>query len=111
SRDWSPELCSTDLALPLPARELARVEARVVGVEPDELEQLADGGSAAARRVDAVDRERLAHDLADGHARVERRVRVLEHHLHVAAQLLAARAGQPAHVLAVDEHLAAGRRL
>ena len=39
-----------------------------------------------------MDRERLGDDRADRLARVQRRVRVLEDHLHLAAQRLAARA-------------------
>ena len=53
-----------------------------------------------------VDGQRLADDRADRHARVQRRVRILEDDLHVArqrAQLVAAQRGD---VLALEPHLA-----
>jgi hypothetical protein len=69
-----------------------RIAVREVRVEADDLQQLlhALGLRAALREV--MHLERLADDVADGHARVERRVRVLEDHLHPAphaAHLLA----------------------
>ena len=72
--------------LPLPARELVREAVVVLGVEADDLEQLLDAALALGRRADAVELERLADDEPDPLARVERRVRVLEHHHHVAPQ-------------------------
>ena len=42
--------------------------------------------STLVARRDAVDPHRLADDRAHGHARVERRVRILEHDLDLAAQ-------------------------
>src|SRR4029079_18192136 len=53
--------------------------------------------------------DRLLDDVADRHPRIERRVRILEHDLHLAphpAQVLAAERRQ---LLAVEEHGAAGR--
>ena len=48
------------------------------------LQQLGDLRRAALGAASpAVDRERLGDDVADGHARVERRVGILEDHLHV----------------------------
>ena len=72
-------------ALPLAAGELVRVAVHVVRVEADDLQELLHAGAAAAFGV-AVDRERLADDVADGHPRVQRGVRVLHDHLHPAAQ-------------------------
>ena len=64
-------------------RETARRARR----KPDQIEQLHD---ALARRAapadDAVQAQRPAEDLAHGHARIERSVRVLEDHLHAPAQ-------------------------
>src|SRR5450756_999492 len=74
--------------LALPARELVRVALRVLGAEPDGLEQLEDALLALGLGADIVDLERLADDVAHAHARVQRGVRVLEDDLHVAAQPL-----------------------
>src|SRR4051812_36504777 len=78
-------------ALALAARELVREAVVVLGVEPDLLHQLLHLRLQPAARlavVEAVDAERLADDRADRLARVERRVRVLEDHLHLAAERL-----------------------
>ena len=78
-------------ALALAAGELVRVAVDVLGVEADHVQQVLRPRLAVALRRDlGVDLERLADDVADRHARVERGVRVLEHHLDVAAQLPAA---------------------
>ena len=50
------------------------------------LEELGDALLALGRRHDVVQHQRLGENLADGHARVERRERVLEDQLHLAAQ-------------------------
>ena len=70
--------------LALAAGELVRVAVDVLGREADAGEQLAD--AALHVLLGAVDRERLADDLADALARVQRRVRVLEDDLHLLAQ-------------------------
>ena len=69
-------------ALALAAGELVRVARRRVGGQADDLEQLADLAPDAPCRARAVHAQRLADDAADGVARVERRERVLEDHLH-----------------------------
>src|SRR5581483_3719855 len=70
-------------ALALPAAELVRVARGRVAREPDHLEQLPNPvGRAPAARDEAVDAQRLADDPADAVARVQRRERVLEDHLH-----------------------------
>jgi len=58
----------------------------------------------------AVHQQALAHALADRHARVERGIRVLEDDLHVATQRFELAAVQLEHVLALEEHPAAGGR-
>src|SRR4029077_6563025 len=63
-----------------------------------------------ASRPDPEVVKRLLQDAPDGHARVERRERVLEDYLHLppdATQLPAAEAGD---VLAVEDDLAGGHR-
>ena len=70
--------------LPLAARELVRVAVVVLRAQAHAIEQLAD--AALHVLLGLVDRERLADDLADALARVQRRVRVLEDDLHLAAQ-------------------------
>src|SRR5581483_8788632 len=74
--------------LPLAAAERVGIPVDGVGGEPDELEQLAH---PVARFLDApydaVHDERLADEVEDLHARVQARVRVLEHELHVPAQV------------------------
>ena len=73
-------------ALALAARELVRVAPAVLGQEPDLPEQLLHAGVAAPPAPgEPVDGERLADDLAHGHARVQRAVGVLEDHLDPAA--------------------------
>ena len=72
-------------ALALAARELVRVAVDVLGVEADQLEQLLHPGLLLAL-VQAVHAQRRADRIvADRVPRVERGVRVLEDHLHVAA--------------------------
>ena len=97
-------------ALPLAAGELVRVAVREVRVETDDLQELLHplGLRLALREV--MDLERLADDVADGHARVQRRVRVLEDHLHPAAHLAHLLAAELRELDAVELHLT-GRRL
>ena len=69
-------------ALALPARELMRIAEAVRGIEPDRAQR---GGDAPGGVADAVDSQRLGERAVDGVARMERAVRVLEHHLDAAA--------------------------
>ena len=73
-------------ALALPAGELVREAVVVLGREPHPLEQALHGAAQLGAGLDAVQAHRVADDLHDALARVERRVRVLEDHLHLAAQ-------------------------
>ena len=72
-------------ALALAAGELVRpAAARGVGVDADGLEHLVDLGVAARPSVPRFQIvERLGDDVADLAARVQRRDRVLEDHLHL----------------------------
>ena len=95
-------------ALALAAGELVRVAVVVLGVEPDDVHQLLDAALALALALlHPVDHERLADDRADRLARVQRRVRVLEDHLHLAAQRLELCAVRVRDLLAVEADRAA----
>jgi hypothetical protein len=90
-------------ALALAAGELVRQAVVVLRVEPDERHELLDAQLALALVVlDPVDDERLGDDRADRLARVERRVGVLEDHLHVAPQRLELPARQRRDVPALE---------
>ncbi len=97
-------------ALALPAGELVRIATQVLGVQADTREQLA-GARLEFRAGYAGQPQRRREDLAHALARVQRRLRVLEDHLHVAAH-----GGHPStrslgDVLAAEPHRSAGRRL
>ena len=72
-------------ALSLAAAEFMRIPLRIDRVEPHVLEQLKNAllprGFAVGQLVDV---QRLADDLLDRHARVERAVGVLKNHLELA---------------------------
>ena len=96
-------------ALPLAAGELVRVarrrtmgRGRRAGAAP------ATMSSLLAALGDAVDLDRLADDVADGHARVEAADRVLEDDLHVPAEPAQLLAAVGEEVLALVADLAAG---
>ena len=96
-------------ALPLPAGELVRIARHVVRVQPHPAQPLADLLADVRSGQAAVQLQPLADDLADGHARVQGRVRVLEDHLHPARVALEV----PGLVLrrqrfAIVDHFAAG---
>ena len=95
-------------ALALAAGELGREAVVVLGVEADELHQLLHLALALVAVGDAVDGERVADDRADATARVQRAVRVLEHHLHLAAQRAQLGPRQRADVGAVEHDPARG---
>jgi hypothetical protein len=75
-------------ALSLPARELVCVAVDGVAGQPDLVQQAPDDRSLLAGRAELLNRERLAHDAADAHAGIERRVRILEHELPISVQPL-----------------------
>ena len=56
----------------------------VLAVEPDDGKQAPHAVDAFVARH-AVDHHRLDHDVADGHARIERSVRILKDHLQLFA--------------------------
>ncbi len=76
----------------------------------DDLEELADAAARIAPAGEAVSPERLPDDATDAVARVQRRERILEDHLHPApqrSQLALAQRGD----IATVEHDPPGRRL
>ena len=93
--------------LALAARELVRVAVRGVGRQPHDLEDLADARIGLGSARDAVDAERLADRPPDRVARIQGRE--LEDHLHLPSQRAELRFGEVRHVLALEEHPAAGR--
>src|SRR5438132_1585464 len=88
---------------------MQRVHVQVVRRQPDDLEQLADPLRDVAASCQAVHAQRLADDPADAVARVERRERILEDHLHPAAKRAQRALGEVRDVLAVEDDPAAGR--
>ena len=96
-------------SLALAARELVRVAVREARVEADHVEQLADPDAPVLARADPVHDQRLADDVADRHARVERRVRVLEDDLHLAPHLAELLAAELRQLDALEPHRAGGR--
>ena len=79
-------------ALALAAGELVREAVVVLGVEADDLEQLLHAALVLGGGAELVHLERLRDDEADPLARVQRRVRVLEDHHHLAPDTAASRA-------------------
>ena len=78
-------------ALALAAREHVRIARVVLGPQADARQhRAARARSRSARLERGVDRQRLLERVADLLARVEARERVLEHHLHLLPQRVAA---------------------
>ena len=77
--------CSGDAdALALPTGKRLGISVCVLRLKPDKFQQVTyTPGTLRVR--DAVRFERLGQDVADRQARIERRQRILEHHLQVAA--------------------------
>ena len=74
----------------------------MLGIQPDDIEQLLDALVLLAAGADSMNLKRLGDDLADGHARVQARVRVLEDELHVAPVRLQIASLETERVLAVE---------
>ncbi len=96
-------------ALLLSAGELVRIAVDEALAEPHGLHQLANAIALPVARGEPERLDRLGDDLPDGHARVERRVGILEDHLHVLPRAAQLRAGQLRDV-DVPEHHAPARR-
>ena len=57
-------------------------------IEPDEFKELRDSTGAFRASSNVVDVGWLAQDRANGHARVQRGIRILEDHLHAASKVV-----------------------
>ena len=94
-------------ALPLAAAELVRIARRGA---PARGRPARTARATRARRsavvAEPVDDERLLDDVADAHARIERRVRILKDDLHVAPRRAHPARENAEHVLAAEQHLA-----
>ena len=73
--------------LALPAGELERIALERVTAQAHLLQQRHDTALLVRGIGHTVVLQRLGDDLADAHARVERRIRILEHHLRLAPML------------------------
>ncbi len=85
-------------ALALAAAERVRETTHVLGPQAHQAEQLGHACGALIGIGHAVHQQRLAHDLQQRHARVQRRIGILEDHLHLAAQRLQLAARQGGHI-------------
>ena len=95
--------------LALAAAELVREARNGVAGKAHQLEQLLHPLAPLAPRHQVVDLERLADELADCVARVERRYRVLENDLHVPAQRRQVVGRELGEILALEADRAGGR--
>ena len=96
-------------ALALAAGELVRVAVGEGAVQPDRVHQLHHPRPPLGLAELRVLVERLGDDRADGHARVEARLRVLEDHLHLRPQRPQRAALEPGDVAALELDRAGGR--
>src|SRR5216683_451123 len=91
-------------------REFVGVAIDKTWVQTDYVEKLADPLSPGGAARQVMDVERLAHDVADRLPWIERRVRVLKDHRHIAAMSPQRRAALVGDVLALELD-GAGRRV
>ena len=89
--------------MPLPAGEGRGPPGQVIRAQPDEFEQFDDlVARLAALLLRPMDVDALGDDVLDAHPGVERRVRILEHHLRPRAVLLDLAPAERQHVLALE---------
>ncbi len=93
-------------ALALTAAELVRKAIEMGGVETDKPEELPDALLACSPIAKPVNDERLLDDLLRAHSRIQRRIRVLKHDLHVTACFAQLRPREAKHVLSAKAHAA-----
>jgi hypothetical protein len=85
-------------ALALATGKGVRVAQQIAGIEPHQLEQLDHPVAALSVREVLEADQRLGDERLDIHARVERGIGILEHHLHAAPDALELVAAQLCHV-------------
>ena len=95
--------------LTLTAGELMRIAVNVLGVQSDDVQQLADTLNALLLGAHAVNGHGLGDNLADGHTRVERSIRILEDKLHLATHVLDLMLAHLGNIFTLEEHLTGGR--
>jgi hypothetical protein len=95
--------------LALTAGKLMRVPRGCIGREPDDLEQLAHTPRGVLLAGDAVHPQRLPHDPADAVPRIQRRVGILENHLHPPPERPELVLRERRDVLAVEDDAPSGR--
>ena len=88
-----------------------RISVNVLGIEANDVEQLANAIHALLGRTDAMDDHGLGNNLADRHTRIERCIRILEDELHVAAHILELGLVHLGDIFALKVHLAGRRRV
>ena len=91
--------------LTLTTRELVRIALAMSGRKANDLEQLLCLLQTLALAHLGVNKQRLANNVLHLHARIERSVRILEHHLHLGAQRTNLLLGELRHVFALKENL------
>ena len=82
-----------------------RIALERVQRQPDLVQHPPDPLIPLLARADSLDHQRLVEDRVDPHPRVQRRVRVLEHHLQVAPGAPKLPAAGSEHLLAVEQDL------
>src|SRR5699024_2295697 len=96
-------------ALALTTRELVRVAVCEVGVEAYSLQEVLHALGALVLRHQLVNLHRLRNDITDRHTRIQRSVRILEHHLQVTAHLAHFATIELGEIPAVDIDFASSR--
>ena len=96
-------------ALALPARELVRIKLRHPGVEADGAQQFRDARAKLRRLEIEMGAQRLADDVGDAPARVERGIGTLEHDLNRAPRGTQRRAVERQPIRAVEPDRAGAR--
>ena len=93
-------------ALALTAAEFMRVPRQMVRVETDQVEQVGDAPPSFGPRPELVNDERLFDDISRPHPRVQRRIGILKHNLHIAPRPAHARLGKLQDIFTAEKHLA-----
>ena len=95
--------------LALAARELVRITVDVLGIQTDDVQQLADALDTLLLGTHAMNGHGLGDDLADGHTGIERSIGILEDELHLATHVLDLMLAHLGNVFTLEEHLTGGR--